>query len=98
MANKTQTALAFVNSVAAQASNRVPGNNLRSVLLGNASVGERLKAKATLTQDPDPEAIAAEYAIVEAAVAAHNAAVIIAIPTLEVVGAAIAAADSVVPE
>lgn len=98
MANKTETALAFVNGVASQAVNRVPGNNLRAVLLGDGSVGERLKAKATLTQDPDPEAIAAEYAIVEAAVAAHNASVIITIPALAEVGAAIAAADSVVPE
>jgi hypothetical protein len=97
MANKTETALAFVNGAASQASNRVPGNNLHAVLLGEGSVGDRLKAKDTLNQDPDMSLLAAEYAVVAAAVATHNAASVITIPSLAEVTAAIDAAPSANP-
>jgi len=97
MANKTETALAFVTAASSEATNRVHGNNLNATLVGNNSPGKRLSARLELSQDPDMSLLDSEYATIAAAVATCNAASIITIPSLDEVRAAIDAAPSGVP-
>lgn len=77
MATKTQYILGLVSGVEGQAANRAAGNALIKSL---EPLKQRMEDKSRLGLDPTAEKAPAVLAGIKAAIAAHNAAVVITIP------------------
>ena len=94
MATKTAYILGLVSGVESQASNRVPGNNLVKAL---QPLKQRMEDKSRLGLDPTESKAPAVLAGIKAAVAAHNAAVVITLPDDADIIQGLADADSDTP-
>lgn len=94
MATKTEYVLGLLQNVEAQAANRSAGNALIESL---KPLKQRMEYKSGLGLDPTPEKAPAVLASVKAAIAAHNAAVQISIPSDADILAGLADADADTP-
>jgi len=91
---KTQYVLGLVASVEDQANNRTAANALSKAL---EPLKDRMKHKAGLGLNPTADKAPAVIASVKSAIAAHNAAVQISIPSDEDILAGLAASDDATP-
>jgi len=94
MATKTAYILGLVSGVESQAANRAPGNDLIKAL---QPLKERMEAKVVLGKDPTESKAPAVLAGIKAAVAAHNAAVVITLPSDAEIIQGLTDADSATP-